>query len=322
MRRRNFIALLAGAAASATAHAEERRVRIGILWQSTPALMAVNETLEGFSQGLADKGYIEGRNVVFEERYAEGHPDRLPALVADLLSVGVDVVFAAGTPQALAAKHKTTTVPIVFISADPVGAGLVDSLAHPDGNLTGISVLSGEYSSKWLELLKEVEPQKIRRVAALWNPDNPAVAKQVEQLRRAAPGLGIELSVFPARANEIEASLAAISSAGVDGLVLTDDGYLTTLGDRLATFASEHRIPTLAGFRVREGILMSYSVDSRTVGRRAADYVGRILKGARPADLPVEQIREFALRINLKTAKSLDLTIPFSLVAGADEVIE
>jgi putative ABC transport system substrate-binding protein len=128
--------------------------------------------------------------------------------------------------------------------------------------------------------------------------------------------------VFPARANEIEGSLAAISGAGVDGLVLTDDGYLTTLGDRLAAFASEHRIPTLAGFRVREGILMSYSVDSLTVGRRAGDYVARILKGAHPADLPVEQIREFALRINLKTAKSLGLTIPFSLVAGADEVIE
>jgi putative ABC transport system substrate-binding protein len=183
-------------------------------------------------------------------------------------------------------------------------------------------VLSGEYSSKWLELLKEVEPRKMSRVAALWNPDNPAVGKQVEQLRVAAPGLGIELTVLPARADEIEVSLTAISNADVDGLVITDDGYLTTLGDRIAAFASEHRIPTLAGFRLREGILMSYSVDSVAVGRRAADYVIRILKGTSPADLPVEQIREYVLRINLKTARSLGLTVPFSLIARADEVIE
>jgi putative ABC transport system substrate-binding protein len=242
-------------------------------------------------------------------------------LVAELLALRVDVIFAGGTPQALAAKHQTTTVPIVFVSADPVGAGLVASLAHPGGNLTGVSVLSGDYAQKWLELFKEAAPHA-RRIAVLWNLDNPAVAKQVEQMRQAAPGLGIELAIFPARANDIDGSLAAIASAGVDGLIATDDGFIVSLGDRLGAFATEHGLPTMAGFRMQEGLLMSYSVELPALARRAADYVDRILKGARPADLPVEQVTELVLGINLKTAKALGIAIPASLLARADEVIE
>ena len=321
MRRREFIVVLAGSIVASRARAAElaKTARVGVLRQVTTASNA--EVLEGFRQGLVDRGYIEGRDVVFEQRFAEGHPDRLPMLVADLLALGVDVIYALGSPAALAAKHSTSAVPIVFVSGDPVGIGLVTSLAHPGGNLTGVSALSGEYSQKWLELLKEAEP-RARRVAVLWNPDNPAVAKQVEQMRLASPGLGIELTVFAGRANDIDASLAAIASASVDGLVITDDGYLVSLGDKLGVFAAEHKLPTLAGFKLREGILMSYSFDETAVGRRVADYVDRILKGARPADLPVEQVTDFALRINLRTAKALGLTIPFSLLASAAEVIE
>jgi putative ABC transport system substrate-binding protein len=320
--RRDFIRLLVGAMASGTAYADElvKASRIGYVnMGAAPA--PVNEIPVSFRERLADRGYVDGRNLLIEERFAGGRPERLPELFSDLLALRVDVLVAVGTQQALAAKRQTATVPIVFISSDPVGVGLVSSLAHPGSNLTGVSVVSAEYSSKWLELLKEAAPW-IRRVAVLWNPDNPAIGKQVNSVRQAAPDLGVEVAVFPARLSDIEDSLAAIASTGVDGLVVTDDGVVVQLLERIGGFAAEHKLPALAGVRLKEGILMSYSYDERAVGRRVADYVDRILKGARPADLPVEQTKEFVLRINLKTAKSLGLTVPFSLIARADEVIE
>jgi putative ABC transport system substrate-binding protein len=272
---------------------------------------------------LAASGYEIGRNLLIEERFAEGHSDRLASLVAEVIAAQVDVLYTPGTQASLAAKRQTTTVPIVFQSGDPVGAGLVASLARPDGNLTGLSLLSGDYSKKWLELLKEAVP-KLERVAVLWNPDNPVIAGEVDQQRQAAAHLHLELAAFPARGNDIDASLAAIAASGVQGLVVPDDAFLDSLAPRIAAFALDHRLPAIAGFDryPREGLVMSYSVDFIAAGRRAAVYIDRILKGARPADLPVEQATDFALRINLKTAKALGLTIPFSLVASAIEVIE
>jgi putative ABC transport system substrate-binding protein len=322
MRRRDFIAgLVAAGTIAGRGRAEEttKPARIGVVY----AGIRTNDTIEGFHRGLADKGYVEGQNLVIEERFAEGRSDRLPALIAEVLAHQIDVLYAPGTETALAAKGQTTTVPIVFISSDPMRAGLVPSLARPSRNLTGLSLLSGEYSRKWLELLKEAVPN-LRRVGALWIPENPVIVAEVEGMRQAAPRLGIDVASFSAVPKELEASLAAITSRGAEALILTDDAIVQALAPRLSAFAAEHHLPALAGFSagVREGLLMSYSVDFVALGRRAADYVDRILKGARPADLPVEQASQFALRINLKTAKALGITIPFSLLAGADEVIE
>lgn len=323
MKRRELIMAMAGgvaAFAGASALAEElaKPARVGIV-----AFGGGSESIDGLRQGLADKGYAEGRNLVIEKRFAEGDADRLPALIAELLAHRVDVLVTIGTQSALVAKRQTTMVPIVFQSGDPTGVGLVASLARPGGNLTGVSILSGEYSRKWLGLLKEAAP-RLHRVAVLWNPGNPAIAEEVEQMKQAAPGLELDLVVIPVQANDIESSLAAIASTGADGIVVTDDSLLYGLAARLAAFAAERRLPMISGFDnyVRHGALMSYSVNLVPIGRRVADYVDRILKGARPAELPVEQATEFALRINLKTASALGLAIPPSLLAQADEVIE
>jgi ABC-type uncharacterized transport system substrate-binding protein len=321
MRRREFIAVFAAAIVAGRARAEEptKAARVGIVYFGANT----NEALEGMRRGLEASGYLVGRNLVIEERFAEGHSDRLGPLVAEVLAAHVDVLYAPGTQTALAAKHLTTTVPIVFQSGDPVGAGLVASLSRPGGNLTGLSLLSGDYSRKWLELLKEAVPT-LHRVAVLWNPDNPVIAMELEQMRQAATALSLELTAYPARANDIDGSLAAIASAGAQGLVITDDAFLDTLAPRIGAFAVAHRLPGIAGFSSypRRGLLMSYSVDFFAIGRRAAAFVDRILKGARPADLPVEQATEFTLRINLKTAQALGLTVPPSLLARAEEVIE
>ena len=320
MRRRAFIAACAMTIVAAQAHAQgPKPARVGVVsnaaWTGGPTA--------GFRLGLADKGYVEGQNLIIEERFAEGQTDRLPALVAEVLAQHVDVLYTPGTQTALIAKRLTTTVPIVFLSGDPVGAGLVASLARPNGNLTGVSVLSGEYSRKWLSLLKEAVPP-LRRVGVVWNPDNPVIAAELEQIRQVATGLGVEIAAFHVLANDIDASFAAISSAGVDGLVITDDASINRLVPRLSAFAAEHRLPAIGGDAnyVRTGLLMSYSVDFIALGRRAATYADRILKGAQPADLPVEQASEFTLWLNLKTAKALNIELSPNLLAQADEVIE
>jgi putative tryptophan/tyrosine transport system substrate-binding protein len=321
VRRRAFIAggAMAILAARASAQPPTKPARVGIVSNASGAA----EPIVGFRRGLSDKGYVEGENLVIEERFAEGQADRLPALVAEVLTQHVDVLYTPGTQTALIAKRLTTTVPIVFQSGDPVGAGLVTSLARPTGNLTGVSLLSGEYSRKWLALLKEAVPS-LRRVGALLNPDNPAIVAEVEQIRQSATGLGLEIVAFPVSAKDIEASLAAVTAAQVDGLVITDDAILGTLAPRISAFASEHNLPAIAGSAnyTQAGLLMSYSVDFIAIGRRVAAYVDRILKGTTPADLPVEQATEFALRLNLKTAKALGLEITPNLLARADEVIE
>lgn len=324
MKRRNFVALL-GAAVTVmplAAHAQQPAVpRVGYVWGGVRGTDLYYQT--GFRQGLADLGYVVGRNLLLEERHADGEPERVPALIAELLTLNVDVLVTPGTPISQAAQRATSTVPIVCMSGDPVRAGLVASLARPGGNITGLSQLSGEYGVKWVELLKEAAP-KVRRVAVLWNPDNPTTANQVELMQKAAPGLGIELTALSIRRADIDNSFAALGERGFDGLVVTDDPSLIPLVPRLIEFTAERRLPAIYPFRdlAQRGGLMSYSANLFKLWQRAASYVDRILKGARPAELPVQQTTDVILNINLKTAKALGLDIPMTLSARADEVIE
>ncbi|WP_441253987.1 ABC transporter substrate-binding protein [Bradyrhizobium sp. 613_E4_N2_2] len=324
MKRRSFVALL-GAAVTVmplAAHAQQPAVpRVGYVWGGVRGTDLYYQT--GFRQGLADLGYVVGRNLLLEERYADGEPERVPALIAELLTLNVDVLVTPGTPISQAARRATSTVPIVCMSGDPVRAGLVASLARPGGNITGLSQLSGEYGVKWVELLKEAAP-KVHRVAVLWNPDNPTTANQVELMQKAAPGLGIELTALSIRRADIDNSFAALGERGFDGLVVTDDPSLIPLVPRLIEFTAERRLPAIYPFRdsAQRGGLMSYSANLFKLWQRAAGYVDRILKGARPAELPVQQTTDVILNINLKTAKALGLDIPMTLSARADEVIE
>jgi putative tryptophan/tyrosine transport system substrate-binding protein len=277
----------------------------------------------GLRQGLADRGYEIGRNLILEERYADGHLERVPALISELLALNVDVLVTVGTLSSLAAQRATSTVPIVSMSGDPVGSKLAASLSHPGGNITGMSLLSGDYSAKWLALLKEAAP-KLHRVAVLHNPDSPVMAAEVKHMQEAAPALGVELMILSARPAELEASLATLTTASVNGFVVADDPLLETLLTRLIALAAQKQLPALYGFSTaaKLGGLMSYSADFFAMWRHTAGYVDRILKGASPADLPVEQATEVTLNINLKTAKALGLNIPQTLLATADEVIE
>jgi putative tryptophan/tyrosine transport system substrate-binding protein len=241
--------------------------------------------------------------------------------VAELLTLPVDVLMTPGTPITRIAQRATATAPIVSVSGDPVGTGLVASLSRPGGNITGLSLLSGQYSEKWLELLKEVVPSA-HRIAVLWNPDNPGIAHQLERLRGAAPRLDVALEAVSGRPAEINAALVAIDGARVDGMIVSDDPFFESIEAQLIAFAAERRLPALFAGSARNGALMSYSANFFDLWRRAAGYVDRILKGAHPAELPIEQATGVALRINLKAAKRLDLVIPPSLLARADEVIE
>jgi putative ABC transport system substrate-binding protein len=323
MRRREFILVLGGAAAwplVARAQQPGRVPRVGFVWIGAPG---DNEDLPGLRQGLEDRGYVLGHNLLLEERYANGNAGQIPDLIAELLALKVDVLATPGTLASRAAQRATSSVPIVSSSGDPVGAGLVASLARPDANITGVSLLSGDYGAKWLELLHEAVPT-LRRVGVLWNPDNPVVVEQVERMRKAARALALDLIVLAARPAELEASLAVMTPANIDGFVVTDDPFLLTITSRLIALAAERGLPALYGFSssVKQGGLMSYSVNLFDLWRQAAGYIDRILKGARPADLPVEQPTKFALRINVKTAKALGLTVPDKLLAIADDVIE
>jgi len=324
MTRREFITFLGGTAAiiwPLAARAQEPAIpRVGYVWIGD---RGTDVSGAGLRQGLADKGYVIGRNLAFEDRYAHGDFEKVPGLIAELLALKVDVLVTVGTQSSLAARRATSTVPIVCVSGDPVSAGLAASLNRPGGNVTGMSLLSGDYSAKWLELMKEAVP-KLHRVAVLWNPDNPAIVQEAEQLRTSARALGLDLTPFLGRLKEIDSSFAAIASGGFDGLVVTTDPSLEPLVPRVIAFAAEHRLPALYPFStaVQQGGLMSYSADLFAIWRRAANYVDRILKGDRPEDLPIEQATAVALKINLKTAKALGIALPVTLQASADEVIE
>jgi len=282
--------------------------------------------LDAFRQGLRELGWVEGQNIAIEYRFAEGRFDRLPDLAAELVRLKVDIIVAQPTPAAVAAKNATKTIPIVMISVgDPVGLGLIASLARPGGNVTGSSYSVGpEIAGKLLELLKETVP-KVRRVAILWNPANPAQPLFIRELNVAAPSLGVQLQLLEARGpNEFEGAFAAMAKERAGALLVMADGMFLLHRTRLADLAARSRLPAAYGVRdhVDAGGLMSYGSSTRDLFRRSATFVDKILKGAKPADLPVEQPTKFELVINAKTAKALGLTIPPSLLQRADEVIQ
>ena len=299
-----------------------RMARIGFLYPgSAPAAVPF---LAAFQEGLGNLGHSEGRSFALEPRFAEGNADRLPDPAAELVRVKVDVLLTDGTSAAQAAKRATTTIPIVMASGgDPVGAGLIRSIARPGRNVTGVTTLAGDLSAKRLQLLKEAVP-KASRVALLQNPANPFSAIAVKETEAAARALGVQPQVLGVRGPpEFADAFAAMTKARAGALLVVPDHMLSDHGIRLADLAVRHRLPTMFGRREAEvGGLMAYGADLLDLFRRAAVYVDKILKGASPADLPVEEPRRLELVVNLKTAKALGLTIPQSILIRADQVIQ
>jgi len=328
--RRAFLGTLAGGLLSAAVIAEAQPAaktpRIGYL---APSLTANPALHEAFRQGLRDLGYVEGRNVAIEYRDAEGKDERLPALAAELAALKVDVIVTnGGTLAALAAQRATRTIPIVFVATgDPVSSGLVASLARPGGNATGLSLLFPELVGKWLELLKQAIPG-VSRIAILQQPGavpERAQERIVREADVAARSLGVRLQFVWARGPaDIDRAFSDITKARASALAVLSTPMLGSQRQRLADLAAKNRLPTVYSFRpyVEAGGLMAYGPSTSDMARRAATYVDKILKGAKPADLPVEQPTKFELVINLKTAKALGLTIPPSLLQRADEVIQ
>jgi putative ABC transport system substrate-binding protein len=327
--RRAFIAgAIAFSTAPLAAEAQQaaKIARIGYL---TGNLAAHPRGSEAFLQGLRDLGYVEGRNVVIEYRDAEGKSERLPALAAELVALKVDVIVAAGgTPGALAAKQATRTLPIVFIgAADPVTSGLVTSLARPGGNVTGLSVLAPELVGKCLELLTQAVP-RVTRVAVLWQPGAAGERTEKDLLKEAdvaARALGVRPQFVEARGPaDFDRAFSDMTRARAGALTVLPSNMFIGERRRLVDLAAKNRLPAVYGSReyVDAGGLMSYGPNLADLLRRAATYVDKILKGAKPADLPVEQPTKFELVINLKAAKALGLTIPPSLLGRADEIIQ
>jgi len=326
MKRREFITLLGGAAAAWPLAARAQQVssvpRIGVL---LVGLSPESKEAKQFRLGLRDAGYSEGRDAVIEWRSANGDYDRVPALVADLLQRKVDVIVQDSTVGTELTKRATSKIPIVMaLVLDPVGSGLVASLAHPGENVTGLSMMATELYPKRLQLLKEVNPQLVR-AAVLWNPDHPFHAKAAEELRKIAPSLSIELTFVGIRTpDQFDAAFPEITAANAQALYVVEDPIFFAHRNALLKLASTARIPTIHELArwPEASALISYGPDLQDLFRRAAQYVARILKGAKPADLPVEQPTKFELVINLKTAKALGLEISPTLLALTDGVIE
>jgi putative ABC transport system substrate-binding protein len=327
VRRRDFITLLGGAAAawSVAARAQQPAMPvIGFLNGASPEGYA--PYVAGFRQGLRDAGYTEGQNVAIEYRWAEGQYDRLGAMAADLVRRQVAVIVATSTPAAIVAKVATTTIPVVFTtSSDPVQLGLVASLARPGGNVTGVTQLNVEVAPKRLEILHELVPSATI-VAALINPTIPVIAQTLaSDLQAAARTLRLQLHVLHASSErEIDDAFASLARLRAGGLVIGSDAYFNSRMEQLATLSLRHAVPAIFQYRefAAAGGLMSYAGSIADSYRRAGTYAGRILKGDKPADLPVQQATRVELIINTKTAKALGLTVPLTLLATADEVIE
>jgi putative ABC transport system substrate-binding protein len=326
VRRRDFLTLFGGAAVTwpLSARAQQKAMPvIGYLSSGSPGPNAPNAALRN---GLNEAGYIEGQNLAIEYRWAEGSYDRLPVLAADLVGRRVDLIVAAGgSPPALAAKNATSTIPIVFTGVgDPVGIGLVASLARPGGNLTGFDLMSTELMPKRFELLSELVP-RARVIALLVNPTYANTERIIRDVREAARAKGVQLPILKAGdKSEIDTAFASLDQLHADALLVGADPFFNTRREQLVTLASRHAIPASYEFRefATAGGLISYGASLPSIGRQTGVYVGRILKGESPADLPVQQPTKFELVINLKTAKALGLTVPQSLLAQADEVIE
>jgi len=324
MRRRELLSLLAGAAAAwplaARAQQAARLPRLGVLLLSTPQ---ADPQMETARRALRDLGYVEGQNLAIEYRYAEGRPERLPDLAADLVRTRPDVMFALGGDVTPAAVTATQTIPIVFTSsADPVRLGFVASLARPGRNATGVTFLLDELASKRLEILKQAA-SRVSRVGFLWNPDH--LDNELPEAQRAASRLGVELKPLAVRGPaDFEPAFAAATEARVDALyVVTSRLTLLNLG-KIVNFAADNRLPLAGGFGAwaKQHGLLSYGPNVDDMTRRAVAYIDRILKGTKPADLPVQQPTRFELVINLRTAKALGLDVPLQLQQLADEIIE
>jgi putative ABC transport system substrate-binding protein len=325
MRRRDFLALLAGVLGPTPSRAQQKPMPvIGFLGSTSPRPSAAN--VAGFHQGLKDTGYVEGQNVAIEYRWAEGSYDRLPALAADLVGYKVDVIATSGgAPSARAAKAATSTIPIVFMGVgDPVTAGLVTSFNRPSGNVTGISLMALEMMAKRVELLSELVPQP-KVIALLANPNNSDAERLIGDVQEAARTKGRQLVILKASTEgEIDAAFATLVQLHAGALVLGADPFFFSRREQLVTLAARHAVPTISASRefTSAGGLISYGPSLAGNYRQAGAYVGRILAGAKPADLPVQQPTTFELVVNLKTAQALGLTVPPSILARADEVIE
>jgi len=324
MQRRDFM-ILAGAMAAwpLAARAQQKAMPvIGVLTATSPR--PFEPFMRAFRQGLSEAGYVEGENVAIEYRWAEGNYDRLPALAAELVGRKVDLIVANNPPPALAAKSATSTIPIVFRGgADPVADGLVASLARPGGNLTGISI-ADDLTAKRLELLTELVP-RARVIALLVNPNNANAERVVRDVQEAARTKGLQLHVLKARSeSEIDTAFASLVQLHAGALVVGADPFLSGQREQLVALASRRAVPSIYAWRefAASGGLISYGPSLTSAFRLVGHYAGKVLKGAKPADLPIEQPTKFELVINLKTAKGLGLTIPPSLLQRADQVIE
>jgi putative ABC transport system substrate-binding protein len=328
MKRREFIAGLGSAAAwpmAAQAQEVRRVYRIGYLSPGSPSPGPLARH-DAFRQGLEELGYIEGKNIVVEYRFADGSFDRLDALASELVTLNVDVIVSIVTQASLAAKKATSRIPVVIVSvSDPIGSGLIASLARPGGNITGTSAVTADLAGKSLEVLKEGIPNA-SRVAVLWDPDNSVYqAQMLKETEVAAKALGLDLQTFARRnPDEIDSAFAMMSKGNVDALLVFADPVLAIYQSRIVDLANQNRFPAMYGLResATAGGLMAFGPDYAAIFRRAAAYVDKILRGAKPADLPVEQPTKFLTIVNLKTAKALGFTFPTALLVRADEVIE
>ena len=328
MRRREFITLLGGAVAwplAADAQQGERVRRIGVLMALAADDPQSPVRVASFAQGLQQLGWTIGRNVRIDYRWGAGNADNARKYAAELAALSPDVILANGSPSIMALQSATRTVPIVFVTViDPVGAGFVESLARPGGNATGFTQYEYGMGGKWLELLKEIDP-RVTRVAVLRDPGVAAGSGQLGAIQSVAPSLGVELRPIDARgADEIERAITAFARGSTGGLIVTGTGLGLIHRTVIVTLAARHRLPAVypSSLYVTGGGLTSYGTDVVDQFRRGAGYVDRILKGEKPADLPVQASTKFELVINLQTAKALGLTVPPALLARADEVIE
>ena len=332
MNRRAFLIAVASPILAAPLAAEGQQTtkvsRVGYLSSLSRADPTYATLRTALLQGLREHGYVEGRTITIEWRFAEGSQSRLPTLAAELVRLRVDLLFAEATPAALAAKRATITIPIVFSPiADPIGSGLVATLARPGGNITGLTFMASELGGKRLELLKETVPG-MTRVGVLLHPGNPSEAtlnSMLAETEAAARASGVQLQRLQAQGpNDLDRAFAAMSRERVEGLILLPSAMFSSERRRIADLAARKRLPTMFFFRefVEAGGLVSYGPSFMELWQRAATYVDKILKGAKPGDLPVEQPTKFELVINLKTAKALGLTIPQSLLIRADQLIE
>ena len=326
MKRRQFIALLGGTVATWPLQAEAQKPAVPVVgFLSSTSAVQWSQFIAAFHRGLGELGYAEGANVGIEYRWAEGQYDRLPGLASELVSKDCNVIVAVAPPAAKAAQTATSKIPIVFVTGvDPVALGLVASINRPGANITGFNFATAELVSKIMQTIVQLIPQ-LKSFAFLMNPQNPNAASQAHDAHAAAKGLGREAHVLPASSPaDIDAAFGAIKARGIDALIVATDAYFVSRTTQLVELSRQHSVPTVFALReyVAAGGLLSYGTSVIDAYRQVGVYTGRILKGAKPADLPVLQPTKFEITINLKAAKELGLSVPDNLVALADEVFE